>query len=73
MMKKRLVILGGGESGTGTAVLAQLKGFEVFLSVKGMLKDKYVEELEQHGIQYEMGGHTEADILNADDFLENIN
>ena len=70
MMKKRLVILGGGESGTGTAVLAQLKGFEVFLSDKGTLKDKYVEELEQHGIQYEMGGHTEADILNADEVVK---
>jgi UDP-N-acetylmuramoylalanine--D-glutamate ligase len=69
-MKKRLVILGGGESGTGTAVLAHLKGFEVFLSDKGMLKDKYVQELEQHGVQYEMGGHTEAEILNADEVVK---
>ncbi|MBM3449096.1 MAG: UDP-N-acetylmuramoyl-L-alanine--D-glutamate ligase, partial [Bacteroidetes bacterium] len=69
-MKKRLVILGGGESGTGTAVLAQLKGYEVFLSDKGMLKDKYAQELEQHGIQYEAGGHTEAEILNADEIVK---
>ncbi len=63
---KRLVILGGGESGVGTAVLAQKKGFEVFLSDKGKLKDKYKDVLSKYGIDWEEEKHTEALILNAD-------
>ena len=47
---KRLVILGGGESGAGTAVLAKKQGYDVFLSDKGILKDKYKAELEAHGV-----------------------
>lgn len=65
-MKQRLIILGGGESGTGTAVLAQQQGFDVFLSDKNTLKDKYREELMSLSIPFEEGQHTESLILNAD-------
>ncbi|MEY3598133.1 MAG: hypothetical protein RL521_555, partial [Bacteroidota bacterium] len=65
-MSKRLVILGGGESGTGTALLGKAKGFDVFLSDKGMIKENYIQELEEGCIAFEQGGHTEALILNAD-------
>lgn len=67
---KRLVILGGGESGIGTAVLAKKKGFEVFLSDKGKLKDKYKEVLLNNGIEWEEEQHTEALILNADEVVK---
>ncbi|WP_228237167.1 UDP-N-acetylmuramoyl-L-alanine--D-glutamate ligase [Allomuricauda sp. M10] len=62
----RLVILGGGESGVGTAILGLKKGFEVFVSDKGEIKDKYKEVLEHFEIEWESGQHTEAKILNAD-------
>jgi UDP-N-acetylmuramoylalanine--D-glutamate ligase len=65
-MKQRLIILGGGESGVGTAVLGMQKGFDVFLTDKGTLKELYREELALHGIAYEHGGHTESQILRAD-------
>jgi UDP-N-acetylmuramoylalanine--D-glutamate ligase len=67
---KRLVILGGGESGVGTAVLAQKKGYEVFLSDKGKLKDKYKDVLSKYGINWEEEKHTEALILNADEVVK---
>lgn len=67
---KRLVILGGGESGVGTAVLAQKKGYEVFLSDKGKLKDKYKDVLSKYGIQWEEEQHTEALILNATEVVK---
>jgi len=67
---KRLVILGGGESGVGTAVLAKKKGFEVFLSDKGKLKDKYKEVLSNNEIEWEEEKHTEALILNADEVVK---
>lgn len=67
---KRLVILGGGESGVGTAVLAKKKGFEVFLSDKGKLKDSYKDVLSQHEIKWEEGQHTEELILNADEVVK---
>lgn len=69
-MKKRLVILGGGESGAGTAVLAKQKGYEVFLSDKGILKEKYAQELVEHGVAFEQGFHTESEILNADEVVK---
>ena len=56
---KRLVILGGGESGVGTAILGKQKGWEVFLSDKGSLKPHYRETLNKEGIQWEEGTHTE--------------
>ena len=67
---KRLVILGGGESGVGTAVLALKKGYDVFLSDKGKLKDKYKDVLSKYGISWEEEQHTEALILNADEVVK---
>ncbi|MGQ0827671.1 MAG: UDP-N-acetylmuramoyl-L-alanine--D-glutamate ligase [Bacteroidota bacterium] len=66
----RLVILGGGESGVGAAVLAQKKGFDVFLSDKGKLKDQYKKVLSKYGIKWEEETHTEALILNADEVVK---
>ncbi|WP_425234339.1 UDP-N-acetylmuramoyl-L-alanine--D-glutamate ligase [Ulvibacterium sp.] len=63
---ERLVVLGGGESGIGTAVLGKQKGYEVFVSDLGKIKKKYRNALEHFGIDWEEGGHTEAAILNAD-------
>lgn len=63
---KRLVILGGGESGVGTALLGKAKGYEVFVSDKGKIKDKYKEVLIHSAIEWEEETHTEAKILNAD-------
>lgn len=62
----RLVILGGGESGVGTAILGKKKGFEVFVSDKGEIKEKYRKVLEHFEIEWESGNHTESKILNAD-------
>ncbi len=64
-MRDRIAILGGGESGTGGALLAKEKGYDVFLSDQGQLKDKYKAELQQQGIAFEEGQHTEDKILNA--------
>ena len=63
---KRLVILGGGESGVGTAILAKKKGYEVFVSDKGSISKKYKEVLLHHEINFEEQQHTESLILNAD-------
>ncbi|PKG49939.1 UDP-N-acetylmuramoyl-L-alanine--D-glutamate ligase [Olleya sp. 1-3] len=63
---KRLVILGAGESGVGTALLGQAKGFQVFVSDKGKVKDKYKEVLIHNKVEWEEEQHTEAKILNAD-------
>ncbi|TMU50905.1 UDP-N-acetylmuramoyl-L-alanine--D-glutamate ligase [Flagellimonas algicola] len=62
----RLVVLGGGESGVGTAILGQKEGFEVFVSDKGEIQEKYKKVLEHFEIEWESGQHTEAKILNAD-------
>jgi len=69
-MNKRLVILGGGESGVGAAVLASKEGYEVFLSDGGPLKDNYRKDLQQQGIDFEEGGHTEEKILKADEVMK---
>jgi len=61
-----LVILGGGESGVGTAILGKQKGYDVFLSDKGKVKQKYKNVLEHFEIDWEEEQHTEAKILNAD-------
>jgi len=66
----RLVVLGGAESGVGAAVLAKVKGFDVFLSDSGKIKDEYEETLREWGIEYEQGGHTENLILNADEVVK---
>ena len=63
---KRLVILGGGESGVGTAILGQQKGYDVFVSDFGKIKNNYKEVLTNNGIQWEEETHTEEKILNAD-------
>ncbi|WP_136466239.1 UDP-N-acetylmuramoyl-L-alanine--D-glutamate ligase [Flagellimonas onchidii] len=62
----RLVVLGGGESGVGTAILGKKKGFEVFVSDKGEIKEEYSKVLEHFEIERESGKHTESKILNAD-------
>lgn len=69
-MSKRIVILGSGESGTGAAMLAKQKGFDVFVSDKGSIADKYKEELNTLGVAYEENQHTEALILNADEVIK---
>jgi UDP-N-acetylmuramoylalanine--D-glutamate ligase len=69
-MKKRIVILGAGESGVGSAVLAQKQGFDVFVSDSGTIKDKYREMLVSHNITYEEGKHTYELILNADEVIK---
>lgn len=63
---KRLVVLGGGESGVGTAILGQKKGYEVFVSDFGAIKQNYKDVLTQYTIPWEDNQHTEALILNAD-------
>lgn len=63
---KRLVILGGGESGVGAAILGKKVGFDVFLSDMGSMKDKYKAILSEKGIPFEEKQHTEELILNAD-------
>lgn len=65
-MRERLVILGGGESGVGAALLGKKQGFEVFLSDKGNLKEEYRKTLIENSIEFEEGFHTEEKILNAD-------
>ncbi|MFZ4105367.1 UDP-N-acetylmuramoyl-L-alanine--D-glutamate ligase [Flavobacterium sp.] len=62
----RLVILGGGESGVGTAILGKKKGYDVFVSDFGKIKDNYKEVLTNNGIEWEEEQHTEMLILNAD-------
>ena len=68
--QKRIVILGAGESGAGAAVLAQVKGLDTFVSDQGTIKDKYKALLNQYGIDWEEGGHTEEKILNADEVVK---
>ncbi|HEX7755507.1 MAG TPA: UDP-N-acetylmuramoyl-L-alanine--D-glutamate ligase, partial [Niabella sp.] len=69
-MEKRLVILGGGESGVGAAILARQKGYEVFLSDGGSLKEVYRKELQEKEIRWEEEGHTEAKVLEADEIVK---
>ena len=63
---QRLVILGGGESGVGTAILGKKEGYDVFVSDFGLIKDNYKEVLKINGIAWEEDTHTENLILNAD-------
>ncbi|MBN9379807.1 MAG: UDP-N-acetylmuramoyl-L-alanine--D-glutamate ligase [Chitinophagaceae bacterium] len=69
-MQQRLVILGGGESGVGAAVLAAQQGYDVFLSDGGALKDNYRQDLQQRNIAFEEGGHTIDKILSADEVVK---
>ena len=70
MYMKRIVVLGAGESGTGAAILAQAKGFDVFVSDMGEIKPAYRALLDQHGIAWEDGQHTAEKILNADEVIK---
>ena len=66
----RIVVLGGGESGVGSAVLAKVKGFDVFLSDMGNISEKYTSMLKEWNIPFEQGRHTEDLILNADEVIK---
>ncbi len=66
----RIVVLGGAESGVGAAVLAKVKGFDVFLSDKGQIKEEYAQTLRKWDIPFEEGQHTEEKILNADEVVK---
>lgn len=70
MEQKRIVVLGAGESGAGAAVLAKVKGFDVFVSDMSKIGDKYKELLNRYEIAWEEGAHTEALILNADEVVK---
>ena len=67
---KRIVVLGGGESGVGSAVLAKVKGFDVFLSDMGKISEDYAAVLNEWNIPYEEGKHSEELILNADEVIK---
>ncbi len=69
-MAKRLVVLGGGESGAGAAVLAKVKGMDVWLSDAGSIGQAYKDLLNQYDIAWEEGGHTPEKILNADEIVK---
>ncbi len=67
---KKLVVLGGGESGCGAAVLAQQKGYEVFLSDNGKIKEKYKKVLTQYEIDFEEKQHTEDRLFTSDEVVK---
>lgn len=69
-MSKRIVILGSGESGVGSAILAQARGFDVFVSDKGLIAEKYKAVLQEKQIPFEEGQHTEALVLNAAEIIK---
>lgn len=69
-MSKRIVIIGGGESGAGAAVLAKRKGYDVFLSDGGKIKPKYLKWLQEYDVAYEEGHHSFEKILNAEEVIK---
>jgi UDP-N-acetylmuramoylalanine--D-glutamate ligase len=69
-MKERMVILGGGESGVGAALLAARRGYDVFVSDGGPLKEEYRQTLTTNRISFEEGGHTDTHILNANEVMK---
>ncbi|MDE7153221.1 MAG: UDP-N-acetylmuramoyl-L-alanine--D-glutamate ligase [Muribaculaceae bacterium] len=69
-MNNRIVVLGGGESGVGAAILAKVKGFDVFLSDMGTIAPRYKEALAEYDIPWEEGHHTEELILNAAEVIK---
>ena len=69
-MKKKLIILGAGESGIGTALLATQQGYDVFVSDGGKIKEAYKNELLSNGIDFEESSHTEEKILSADEVMK---
>ncbi len=68
--RDRIVILGAGESGTGAAILARQKGFDVFVSDAGKIKPYYRELLDEYQILYESGGHSERQVLSAAEVIK---
>lgn len=68
--KKKIAVLGAGESGVGAAILAMKKGMDVWVSDKGTIKDKYLEMLKRENIPFEQGQHTEEKILQADEVIK---
>jgi len=66
----RITVIGGAESGIGAAVLAKQKGFEVFVSDSGKIRDDYKKMLEQHAIEFEEGGHTAKKILTSQEVIK---
>lgn len=68
--RERIVILGAGESGTGAAILARQKGYDVFVSDAGKIKPYYRELLDEYQILYESGGHTERLLLSATEVIK---
>ena len=64
-MKEKVVILGGGESGVGAAMLAKVKGFDVFLSDNSLISSKHKQTLLEHDIAFEEGQHDTDSILSA--------
>lgn len=69
-MGKKMVILGAGESGTGAAVLAKAKGYDVFVSDLSVIKPVYKEMMDARGIAWEEGQHTESIVLAADEIVK---
>jgi UDP-N-acetylmuramoylalanine--D-glutamate ligase len=69
-MKKRIVILGGGESGVGAALLAKKEGYDVFVSDASSLKESYRNELKAAAVEFEEGMHSEEKILSADEVMK---
>lgn len=69
-MAERIVILGGGESGAGAAVLAKVQGYDVFLSDSAKIREQYFDVLKRYQIEFESGKHTLGRILNADRIIK---
>ena len=69
-MNKRIVILGSGESGVGSAILAKQKGYDVFVSDKGIIQEKYKTPLIENNIAFEEGKHSEELVLNATEVIK---
>ena len=69
-MKRKIVVLGGGISGYGSAILAKKKGFDVFLSDMGKIADKFKARLDEWNVEYEEGKHTEERILDANEVIK---
>ena len=69
-MKKKIAILGAGESGAGAAVLAKKEGFDVFVSDMSAIRDNYKKLMDDHQIEWEEGHHTEEKILDADEVIK---
>ena len=69
-MKRKIAVLGGGISGYGSAILAKKKGFDVFLSDKGKIADRFKSRLEEWSVEYEEGEHTEERILDANEVVK---